>query len=205
MNSDASAFIPIEPKILYFGTPVAVISSLNPDGSTNLAALSSFWALEDRFVLGLTTFGQTGDNLARTPECVLNFPSAREWPHVERLGHTTGRAALTAYHREAQITYVADKFAVSGFTSLGAERVTPLRVAECPLQVEARVVAIHAAQQEGHFRLFEVRKERVHAHRDLMQSDRQHIDLSAWSPLLYVFRHYFGTGPELGRSFRATY
>jgi flavin reductase (DIM6/NTAB) family NADH-FMN oxidoreductase RutF len=30
-------FRTIEPKILYFGTPVALISSLNEDGSTNLA------------------------------------------------------------------------------------------------------------------------------------------------------------------------
>jgi flavin reductase (DIM6/NTAB) family NADH-FMN oxidoreductase RutF len=32
----------IEPKILYFGTPVALISSLNEDGSTNLAPISFF-------------------------------------------------------------------------------------------------------------------------------------------------------------------
>src|SRR5262249_41612796 len=25
-----------------------------------------------------------------------------------------------------------------------------------------------------------------------------------WPPLIYIFRHYFGLGPELGRSFRAT-
>jgi len=29
----------IEPKILYFGTPVALISTLNPDSSTNLAPI----------------------------------------------------------------------------------------------------------------------------------------------------------------------
>jgi flavin reductase (DIM6/NTAB) family NADH-FMN oxidoreductase RutF len=40
-----SKFRTIEPKILYFGTPVALISSLNEDGTTNLAPMSSFWAL----------------------------------------------------------------------------------------------------------------------------------------------------------------
>ena len=40
--------VAISPEILYFGTPVAVISSLNADGTTNLAAMSSFWALGDR-------------------------------------------------------------------------------------------------------------------------------------------------------------
>jgi len=46
-------FETIEPKILYFGTPVAVISSLNEDGATNLAPISSFWALGWTFLLGL--------------------------------------------------------------------------------------------------------------------------------------------------------
>jgi hypothetical protein len=33
-----------DPKTLYFGTPVALVSSLNEDGTTDLAPLSSFWA-----------------------------------------------------------------------------------------------------------------------------------------------------------------
>ena len=33
-----------EPPILYFGTPVVLISSINEDGSANLAPMSSaFW------------------------------------------------------------------------------------------------------------------------------------------------------------------
>lgn len=38
-------FKTIEPKILYFGTPVALISSLNENNKTNLAPISSFWVL----------------------------------------------------------------------------------------------------------------------------------------------------------------
>ena len=34
----------IEPSILYFGTPVVLISTLNEDGTSNLAPISSvFW------------------------------------------------------------------------------------------------------------------------------------------------------------------
>jgi flavin reductase (DIM6/NTAB) family NADH-FMN oxidoreductase RutF len=33
----------IEPTILYFGTPVALISTLNEDGSANIAPMSSAW------------------------------------------------------------------------------------------------------------------------------------------------------------------
>lgn len=195
----------ISPEILYFGTPVAVISTLNPDGTTNLAAMSSFWALGDRFMLGLSSFGQTGRNLARTPDCVLNFPSPAQWENVERLGHTTGRFPLTEYHRGAGIEHRKDKFGVSGFSSLASEIVAPLRAAECPVQIEARVLAQSASRGEGGHLAFEVQRLRVHAHRSILNDARTRIDVEAWSPLFYLFRHYFGKGRWLGRSFRAKY
>jgi flavin reductase (DIM6/NTAB) family NADH-FMN oxidoreductase RutF len=65
----------IEPTILYFGTPVALISTLNPDGSPNLAPMSSAWWLGWSCMLGLGQMGQTSDNLIRTRECVINLPS----------------------------------------------------------------------------------------------------------------------------------
>jgi hypothetical protein len=50
-----SRFRTIEPKILYFGTPVALISSLNEDGETNLRRYrhSGRWA--GRFCWGCLT------------------------------------------------------------------------------------------------------------------------------------------------------
>jgi flavin reductase (DIM6/NTAB) family NADH-FMN oxidoreductase RutF len=40
----------IEPGILYFGTPVVLISTINPDGTANLAPMSSalVWRPERR-------------------------------------------------------------------------------------------------------------------------------------------------------------
>jgi flavin reductase (DIM6/NTAB) family NADH-FMN oxidoreductase RutF len=199
----ADEFVAISPEILYFGTPVAVISSLNADGTTNLAAMSSFWALGERLLLGITRFGQTWANLERWPECVLNLPSPGEWQCVEKLGHTTGRPQLTDYHRGAGITYAADKFAVSGFTSMASARVVPLRVAECPVQIEAQVLAIRPASDDPSFACIEVRKLRVHAQRRVLDPSATRFDVGSWSPLFYVFRHYYGKGAHLGKSFRA--
>src|SRR5437016_7801839 len=42
----------IEPTILYFGTPVALISTLNQDGTPNLAPMSSAWWLGWSCMLG---------------------------------------------------------------------------------------------------------------------------------------------------------
>ena len=87
----ANGFRTIEPKILYFGTPVALISSQNEDGSTNLAPISSFWALGWTAMLGLLDETKTADNLAQRPDCVLNIPSPDLWQQVEKLAPLTGR------------------------------------------------------------------------------------------------------------------
>src|SRR6202000_1668007 len=84
-------FRSIEPKILYFGTPVALISSLNEDGGTNLAPISSFWALGWTMVLGLLDDTKTIENLRRHGECVVNVPSPELWQQVERLAPLTGK------------------------------------------------------------------------------------------------------------------
>ncbi|MBQ0901029.1 hypothetical protein [Micromonospora sp. U21] len=42
----------ITPSILYFGTPVALLSTENDDGSANLAPISSAWALGQVVVPG---------------------------------------------------------------------------------------------------------------------------------------------------------
>lgn len=198
-------FVAVSPEILYFGTPVTVISTLNPDGTTNLAPMSSFWALGDRFMLGLSSYGQSARNLARTSECVLNLPSPAEWEQVERLGHTTGRFPLTDYHRSAGIVHARDKFDVSGFSPLASEIVAPLRAAECPVQIESRMLAQNAPKGDDSFLYFEVQRLRVHADRAVLDNTGTRIDIAAWSPLFYVFRHYFGKGAQLGKSFRARY
>ena len=42
----------IDPAILYFGTPVVLVSSINPDGTPNLAPMSSAWWLGRSCMLG---------------------------------------------------------------------------------------------------------------------------------------------------------
>jgi flavin reductase (DIM6/NTAB) family NADH-FMN oxidoreductase RutF len=66
-----------ETAILYFGTPVVLISSLNEDGSYNLAPMSSAFWLGWRCILGLSSVSKTPQNMRRTRECVLNLPRSR--------------------------------------------------------------------------------------------------------------------------------
>ena len=58
-----------EPAILYFGTPVVLISTVNEDGSYNVALMSSAFWLGWRCMLGLASVSQTTKNMLRTKEC----------------------------------------------------------------------------------------------------------------------------------------
>ena len=64
----------VKPNVLYFGTPVVLISSLDKEGNVNLSPMSSAWALGYNVILGLSTVGKTYENLNETGELTLNFP-----------------------------------------------------------------------------------------------------------------------------------
>src|ERR1700693_6006960 len=82
--------INVAPSILYFGTPVVLISTRNLDGTTNVAPMSSAWWLGWNCMLGLGARSHTAQNLLREKECVLNLPSIAEVAAVNRLGRVYG-------------------------------------------------------------------------------------------------------------------
>jgi flavin reductase (DIM6/NTAB) family NADH-FMN oxidoreductase RutF len=205
---DRAEHIPVWPSVLYVGTPVALITSLNPDGTPNISPMSSAWALADRVVLGLSSTSQGRENVVRDGQLVVNFPSSALWPRVEALARLTGRRAVPEHKAKIGYEYEADKFARCGFTAQPSSLVRPPRILECPIQFEAEVAAVHdpgdwPADRPEAFQIVEARVLRVHVRGDLLVPQTQHIDTARWNPLLYVFRHYFGTGADLGRTFKA--
>ncbi|WP_171167393.1 flavin reductase family protein [Streptomyces sp. I05A-00742] len=191
----------IEPNILYFGTPVVLLSTENEDGSFNLAPISSAWALGRTIVLGLGRDGQTARNLGSRPDLVLSLPGPGLWPAVERLAPLTGRDPVPASKPDG-CRFEPDKFAAAGLSPVASHTVRPPRVAECPLQLEARAERIRP-DLSGRFAVVETVVRKVHADPGIVVPGTDHVDPAAWSPLVYNFRHYFGLGPELGRSYRA--
>ncbi|UYM06267.1 flavin reductase family protein [Solicola gregarius] len=193
----------IEPSVLYFGTPVSLISTVDASRTTNLAPISSSWYLGRTVVLGLGRNGQTIRNLEATGECVVNLPDVRLQPAVEALAPLTGVAPVPP-EKADRFRHETDKFAAAGLTPLAADLVAPPRVAECPVHLEAHVVQVHGPKS-AEFAIVEADVVKVHARSDLVIEGTSHIDLERWAPLLYVFRHYFGVGDDVGRSFRAEY
>jgi flavin reductase (DIM6/NTAB) family NADH-FMN oxidoreductase RutF len=200
-------FRAIEPKILYFGTPVALISSQNEDGSTNLAPISSFWALGWTAMLGLLDETKTADNLAQRPECVVNIPSPDMWQQVEKLAPLTGKNPVPEI-KARQFRFEPNKFDASGLSPMTSEVVKPERAKDCPVHLEARVVRLHPLSGEklnelGGGVAAEVEVLRVHVANEFILGDN-HIDPEKWSPLIYNFRHYYRLADkELGKTFRA--
>jgi len=190
----------IEPSILYVGTPVALLSTVNEDGTVNLAPMSSAWALGDVVVLGVGMTGQTAINLRSRPDVVINFPSPSQWEAVERIAGLTGRNPVPE-HKQARFRFEREKFTAAGLTPVPSELVAPPRVAECPIQFEATVTQADL-DAKGNFLIAQAEVLRVHAEEAIVVPGTSHVDPAAWSPLIYNFRHYFGLAEELGESFR---
>ena len=193
--------VTITPSILYFGTPVVLLSTQNEDGSFNLAPMSSAWALGQVIVLGVGAEGQTASNLRSRRDLVLSLPSPDQWPAVEQLAPLTGRTPVPVSKR-GDFRFEPDKFAAAGLRPEPSELVGPPRVAECPLQLEARAARVQL-DVSGRFLIVEAHVLKVHADPRMVVPRSQHIDPAKWSPLIYNFRHYYGLGPELGHSFRS--
>ncbi|MFG1696864.1 flavin reductase family protein [Nonomuraea sp. NPDC049309] len=194
----------IEPNILYFGTPVVLISTLNEDGTPNLAPMSSAFWLGWRAVLGLGRRAKTAENLLRTRECVLNLPSDALAGAVDRLALTTGSDPVPEGKRRRGYRTVRDKFGRAGLTPVGSETVAPPRAAECPVAMEA-VLERHHPVDDGGVLAFEVRVQRVWVHEDVrMTGTADRIDPDAWRPLIMSFQHLYGLGPRVHRSTLAT-
>lgn len=192
----------VEPGILYFGTPVVLISTVNEDGSYNLAPMSSAFWFGWRCMLGLGAGSKTTQNMLRTGECVLNLPSDDMVAAVDRLARTTGSNPVPEGKLRRGYRYEREKFGVSGLTPDPSGTVAAPRVRECPVQLEAKVEAAHNlaeddAQQRGRILVIEVRIRRVHVEESLLMcGETDRIDPDKWRPLIMSFQQFYGLTPH---------
>lgn len=195
--------VPIDPAILYFGTPVVLISTLNEDGTVNVAPMSSAWWLGWGCMLGMTSGSKTVENLRRTRQCVLNLPSGDQVAAVDRLALTTGSNPVPTYKVTMGFQFEPDKLGRSGLTAAPSEVISTPRIAECPVQMEAELNAEHAfglgnPRIRTQISALEVKIVRVHAHPDIrMAHDPDRIDPDKWKPLIMSFRQFHTLGERL--------
>jgi flavin reductase (DIM6/NTAB) family NADH-FMN oxidoreductase RutF len=194
-----------KPTILYFGTPVALLSTLNADGSANLAPMSSTIFVSWRCVLGLQANSKTVENLRRTGEMVINMASVAQVSAVDKLAKTTGTFPVPPDKLMRGFRYEQDKFGASGLTPVASELIAPPRVLECPIQLEARLVAERPLDENGplggFLTTFEMRVRRIHVDEAiLMTGHTDRIDPAKWRPLMFNFQQFYGLGPQVHHS-----
>jgi flavin reductase (DIM6/NTAB) family NADH-FMN oxidoreductase RutF len=198
------------PAILYFGTPVVLVSSLNPDGSANLAPMSSAWWLGWRCMLGFGARSATPQNILRTGECVLNLPSAAMAPVVDRLALTTASDPVPDSKQKRGYRHEAQKFERANLTPVPSEVVAPPRALECPIQLEARLAGSHRIGEDnaairGNLIALEVEIVRAYADSSiLVPGEPDRIDADKWRPLIMSFQQFYGLTPRLQPSTLAT-
>ncbi|WP_107724664.1 flavin reductase family protein [Desmospora activa] len=188
----------IEPKILYFGTPVVLISTMNENGSANLAPMSSAWWLNQSCMLGMSSNSQTIQNLKRERECVLNLPSSELVSAVDRLALLTGKNPVPEKKRKMGYRYEPDKFGASGLTPISSDLVRAPLVKECPVQLEAQLVKSHSFEEPSSLVAMEVKILRVHIDEKLLTGrEKNYINPDEWKPLIMNFCEFFSLGSKL--------
>ncbi|MFC4336985.1 flavin reductase family protein [Salininema proteolyticum] len=188
-------------KVLYFGTPVVLLGTLNPDGTTNIAPMSSVWWLGRSALLGMGASSQTTANLKRQGQVVINLVPPEMAGAVNKIALLTGSRTPSESKRAKGYRFEADKYGAAGLTERESVLVEPTRVAESPIQLECCLVkARPLGYPEPFATCFEVHVRRVHVDEGLVLPGTSHIDPDAWDPLIMKFTEFYGGGSNVAES-----
>ena len=193
-GSGAAPHALADPAILYWGTPVVLVSTRNVDGSANLAPISSVFWLGRTATLGFGLSSHSLANLRRTGECVLNLPGPGQVEAVDRLALTTGADPVPPWKHRNGYVHVADKFELAGLTRARGVVVSAPLAAECPVAMEATLMSV----QLGDHAVAQVQVRQVHVHPDIRQDGSlDRIDPGRWRPLIMSFQRFYSLGDEV--------
>lgn len=189
----------LEPAIQYWGTPVLLITTLNENGTVNVAPMSSAWWLGWSCMLGFDASSQTVVNMRRSGECVLNVASEANLDAVNALALKTGSPSVPLHKRALGYRFERNKLERAGLTTTPSLEVKPPRVAECAVQLEAVVERVRPfAQRDVKLPIpacsVEVRIVRTHVDEALVSHDGK-VDPSRWRALVMNFRELCVVGP----------
>lgn len=202
--------ITCEPPILYFGTPVALLSTKNHDGTDNLSPMSSIFWLGWRCIIGLGTSNKTTENLIRSKQCAVNLPSVNEVAAVDKLALKTGSNPVPENKQKRGYQFEPNKFEIANLTPKQSEIISSVRVKECPVQMEAELVGSYPLGMDdsaiaGRITIFELKIVRVHLDKSiLMDNAANKVDPDKWRPLIMSFQKFYGLGDQIHESILST-
>ena len=181
--------IQIKPFRPIYPTPAGLITSIAPDGRANIITLGEIFNLSLRSptIVGIAIRKATYSHglIAQSGEYVVNLPTTRILAEVDRCGSVSGRKV--------------DKFAAFGLTPLPAAVVKPPLIAECPVNVECRVIGM---EEVGDHDLFKGEVVAAHVDEDLLDErgrvrlDR--LDVVCFMHSFDLHGEYWSLGRKLG-------
>ena len=184
------------PTMFYYGFPVVLLTTTDKDGNADVTPISSTFTLGANAVIALVKLNKAYHNVMEVPEVVFNLPTAAMWEKVEAIAPYTAQNPVPP-QKMGKYTYTDDKFSIGGFTQLPSEKVRPPRIAESPIQAEAKVKNVN---DRDAYVLVELEFVQVHAEDHLVMEGNK-INPLEWEPLIYNFKHYYGLGEHKGLNF----
>ena len=175
----------IEPFRPVHPSPAALITSVDEDERANIITLGEVFniSIKNPVILGIAIAKPrySHELISATREYVVNLPTAAMLEIVDRCGTVSGRDV--------------DKFAEFALTPAPAEKVRPPLIAECPINIECRVIGI---QEIGDHDLFLGEAVAEHVAEDALDEDGK-IIVEKLDPLCYLHGEYWTCGEKLGR------
>ena len=181
--------IQIKPFRPIYPTPAGLITSIARDGRANIITLGEIFNLSLRSptIVGIAIRKATYSHglIAQSGEYVVNLPTTRILAEVDRCGSVSGRKV--------------DKFAAFGLTPLPAAVVKPPLIAECPVNVECRVIGM---EEVGDHDLFKGEVVAAHVDEDLLDEGGRvrldRLDVVCFMHSFDLHGEYWSLGRKLG-------
>ena len=175
----AEIFRPVYP------TPAGLVTSVAPDGTPNIITLGECFniSIGKPVVVGIAIAPERYSYglIERAGVFGVNLPTADMVEAVDRCGSVSGRE-------------VGDKFAHVGLTPFPSTKIKAPLIAECPVNLECKLVDILKAGDHDLFR-----GEVVAEHVDASCLDaRGRIAVEKLNPLCYLHGEYWSVGRKLG-------
>ncbi len=185
------AKVVVDPMRPVYPTPAALITCVSRDGRPNIITLGEVFNVSLRRppIVGLSIRKATYSHglIAETGEFVVNLPTAAMVSVTDLCGTRTGRET--------------DKFAESGLTAVPADKVRPPLIAECPLNIECRLISL---QEIGDHDLFLGEVLAVHADQAVLDAEGR-VSPAKLNPFVFMFNcghpgEYWSLGSKIGEA-----
>lgn len=175
----------IKPFRPIYPSPAALITSVDRDGRPNIITLGEVFNISIRkpVIVGIAIRPATYSHglISETREYTVNLPTASLMRQVDQCGSVSGRRGI-------------DKFSAFGLTPVPAAEVRPPLIAECPVNIECRVVGV---QTIGDHDLFLGEVAAVHVDESALDADGEILP-DQLDVLVYVSGEYWSAGEKLG-------